>query len=304
MMKKFQLLCLLACFVQSEILYRNNPPSNIEQFAEDVTYFDLSENTKTTTNTYITSKGVFYDTTSSYPYLQSTETLPRKIKDSQSIVSDRSGCESLDSVSNQNTLVAFCLNKISDKKSTHSSSLLVAQNPNSDTTSKLIAFEFGDQDTNYFHSQKGSFSQYFDEQAPSRHFVIYSGLKSDKQSLKVGVIEILEDQVTVLGETQINFENPVTSDPVNLNVFGLGKGWMAVDLTTVSNGFKLALLNFDTQSKSWDKPLYIDRDYPEIAIFFKDLRLLNVSGNQGFIFLSYTTSPEPAEFWSIANCGM
>ena len=79
---------------------------------------------------------------------------------------------------------------------------------------------------------------------------------------------------------------------------------MAVDLTTVSNGFKLALVNFDTQSKSWDKPLYIDRDYPEIAIFFKDLRLLNVSGNQGFIFLSYTTSPEPAEFWSIANCGM
>ena len=117
------------------------------------------------------------------------------------------------------------------------------------------------------------------------------------------MVEILADKAEVQGSIEIKFDNPVTSDPVNLNVFGVGKGWIIVDLTTVSKAFKLALLYFDSEKKSWGETKYIDQSSTEIESF-KSLALLQLSGNQGYTFLSFVTTPEPAEYWSLAICEM
>jgi len=82
-------------------------------------------------NEYIYSAGVFSDTQSFYPNLCSTANFPMKISGSTNIMTDRSGCQGLNSLSNQDLILAFCLNKLSEASKVAVQSLFISLNPES-----------------------------------------------------------------------------------------------------------------------------------------------------------------------------
>jgi len=70
----------------------------------------------------------------------------------------------------------------------------------------------------------------------------------------------------------------------------LGKGWLLVDLSAAVGSFKVGLLYFDSEKKTWAEIKYLDLNSTEM-IDFKYLTLIDLVGNQGFTFLNFYTIP-------------